>query len=81
MKIKKESTDEKIDNLAIMVAKGFDDVHKEIKQLKGGFNGLRENFDGLREDVNRSLENHVRNVRTDYDSLTGRVKQLEIAQK
>jgi archaellum component FlaC len=77
MKAKKESIDEKIDNLAIMVAKGFDVAHKEIRQLKGDFDGLRGDFDELREDVNRSLENHIKDVRTDYDNLSHRVSIVE----
>jgi hypothetical protein len=46
MKTKKEDIDEKIDNLAIMVSKEFNNVHKEIKEF--------------REEINQNLENHIR---------------------
>ena len=110
MKVKRESVDKKIDNLAIIVAKGFDSIHKEIDEkvdglavtVAKGFDGVYKEFDNvykefdnvhkefdnvhkeineLRREVNQGFEDHIKTVRTDYDSLTGRVKQLEIARK
>ena len=67
MKAKKESVNEKIDSLAIMVANGFASVDKR--------------FDELKRDFDQSFNEHIETIRSDYDGLTSRVKQLEINKK
>ena len=67
MKAKKESVNEKIDSLAIMVANGFASVDKR--------------FDELKRDFDQSFNEHIETIRSDYDGLTSRVKQLEITKK
>jgi archaellum component FlaC len=81
MKVKKESVDEKIDNLAVMVAKGFDGVHKEFAEVHNEIDDMHKEIKEFREEINQSLENHIKTVRTDYDGLAGRVKRLEITRR
>lgn len=52
MKVKKESVDEKIDNLAVMVAKGFDGVHKEFAEVHNEIDDMHKEIKEFREEIN-----------------------------
>ncbi len=64
--MKEESTT--IDNLAIMVKNGFDEVHKRFDQMatKEDLNDLKIDMDNQFSEVNRRLDNH----RTSYCGRT-----------
>ncbi len=92
-----ESTDQKIDNLALVMAKGFKSVRKEFnskidnlaQMTAKGFKDLEERLTGkidntkeeLKREFNNAFEDHMKDVRTDYDSLSSRVKKLETVEK
>ncbi len=78
----------KIDDLAVAVAKGFDVVHREIKDLRDDMKGLRiemsdfkkemkQEMSDFKKEINHTLEGHIKSVRSDYDGLSHRVKILE----
>ena len=81
MKAKKESVNEKIDSLAIMVANGFAGVDKRFTEVDKRFDNLDKRFDELKRDFDQSFNEHIETIRSDYDGLTSRVKQLEITKK
>jgi len=95
MKAKKESVNEKIDSLAIMVANGFagvdkrftevdkrfTEVDKRFTEVDKRFDNLDKRFDELKRDFDQSFNEHIETIRSDYDGLTSRVKQLEITKK
>ena len=75
-----------IDDLAIMVAKGFEDVKGE---LKGDINGVKNDLKSVKSDINEVKEN-LRITRNDilnlgekfvsyhtFDQLASRVNTLE----
>lgn len=76
--MKEEGTDTKIDELARMVATGFTDTQKEMRD---GMAELRTEFKGdiahLRADIDIMLDRHIGTFRKDYDDLATRVKKLE----
>lgn len=74
--MKKKSVDEKIDELAQMVARGFSETgtKEDLRNLRTELKGDMVRF---RQDVDIMLDRHVGSVRRDYDSLAGRVKKLE----
>ncbi len=78
MKKKEKSVDAKIDELAGMVAQGFTDTQKEMRD---GLADLRDEFKSdmkfLRGDIDIMLDRHIGTFRKDYDELAARVKKLE----
>jgi len=88
MKGKKESVNEKIDGLAIMVANGFanvdkrfDGVNKRFEDVDKRFDDMDKRFDGLERDFDQGFNEHIETVRSDYNKLASRVKQLETNEK
>ena len=68
------TTDQKIDDLAQMVANGFQEARDEMHQLRDEMH--QENV-RLRGDIDIMLDRHVGTFRKDYDELAGRVKRPE----
>lgn len=75
-----------IDDLAVMVAKGFDSVHKEIREVKSE---LKIEINEVKEKVEK-LDNNIQSTRRDmlnmgdkfvsyhtFDELANRVNILE----
>jgi len=83
MDMKKRSVDEKIDELAQMVAGGFSEMHKDIARVGTKVDEIEENYVvkediiRLRGDVDIMLDKHIGTFRKDYDDLATRVKKLE----
>jgi len=63
------STDQKIDELAAMVARGFADIEERM--------ATKEDLLQLRRDMDIMLDRHVGTFRRDYDELAARVRKLE----
>ena len=77
--------EDKIDKLARMVAKGFNEVKGDINEVKGDISDIRskmatkEDLTSLRNDIDIMLSHHIGTFRKDYDELSARVKKLEEA--
>ena len=71
-----------IDELARMVARGFESVEEKMA-TKEDLAQLREEMQGgfmrLREDIDIMLDRHIKTFRKAYDELAARVKKLEEA--
>lgn len=81
------TTDQKIDDLARMMAQGFSELREDFSSLRGEFSELKDtmatkaDLEQLRGDVEIMLDKHIGVVRADYDALAGRVKTLEMNAK
>lgn len=64
-----KSTDQKIDELAAMVARGFSDLESRMV--------TKEDLAALRRDMDIVLDRHVGTLRRGHDTLTTRVRTLE----
>lgn len=71
---KKKDIDEKIDELAQMVAGGFSETQNEIREVR---DELKGDMKFLRGDIDIMLDKHIGTFRKDYDDLARRVKKLE----
>ena len=72
------STDEKIDDLARMMAEGFTELKKDISEVRTEM-ATKEDLTHFRGDVEIMFDKFVGVVRKDIDGLAGRVKVLEEA--
>lgn len=85
MKKKEKDMDTKIDELARMVASGFSETQKEMRDgmtdLRDEMTDMRAEFRAdmkfLRGDIDIMLDRHIGTFRKDYDELAARVKKLE----
>ena len=75
-----------IDNLAIMVSKGFDGVHKEMGEIKGRLGNVEDrlgnvegNLVATRQDILNLGERFV--MKYEFQDLASRVMSLEQKQK
>jgi hypothetical protein len=84
------TTDDKIDELARMVAVGFSEVrgvmHTEFAEIRGEIADIREvmatkeDLAELQRNVEIIMDTHISLFHKDFDSLATRVKDLEMAQ-
>ncbi|HVX91501.1 MAG TPA: hypothetical protein VHC20_07895 [Candidatus Paceibacterota bacterium] len=73
-----KTTDEKVDDLARMVAEGFTDLQGEIADVRTTI-ATKSDLADLEQRMAIEMDRHLGAVRADYDSLAGRVKNLESA--
>ena len=71
------STDEKIDELARMVAEGFVEVRSEISEIREVM-ATKDDLAQLQRNVEVIMDAHIEIFHKDFDSLATRVKDLEV---
>lgn len=74
-----KNNEDKIDKLARMVARGFDETNIHFKRIDAQFSELRGEMVQLRNDIDIMLSRHIGTFRKDYDELAARVKRIEEA--
>ncbi|MEK7511154.1 MAG: hypothetical protein AAB582_02880 [Patescibacteria group bacterium] len=72
------TTDQKIDELAGMIAQGFTELKQEIVEVRDVM-ATKSDLAHLRGDIDIMLDRHIGTFRRDYDELAARVKKLEEA--
>lgn len=80
-----KEVEEKIDDLARMVAEGFTEVRGDFKAVRDEMRELGEELrtefksemSRLRGDIDIMLDKHIGIFRKDFDELAARVKRLE----
>ena len=81
---KKNKKGASIDNLAVMVQRGFVETKEDFNKLRSDLENnystkseLKEEIKKLKEDIDEMLNHHIGTFRKDYDELASRVRKLE----
>lgn len=78
-----KSIDQKIDDLAAMVARGFSDIESrmatkdDLFAVESRLTKIEDKLETVSAKVDTVLDRHIGTLRRDHDALAGRVRKLE----
>ena len=77
MPMPKDTLDDKIDNLAVAVGKGFKEVGERFDRLEGRMGGIEGRMGVLEQKIDL-LRTDVAEIRFDHQKVLARVQNLEL---
>lgn len=75
--IKKITTDNKIDELARMVAKGFASTTEDINKVRGDLNEVKEDLSGVKQDLN-GVKQDLSGVKQDVNEIKKDIREINM---